>query len=121
MAEHVFSELRVAEALDTITREMRTCPPEKVPDVLGGLARAQAIALARLLPQTPAFVGRPESEKQGDDRLLTVAEAAQMMAVSKHWLYQNGQGLPFALRIGSGRMRFSKNGLERWVKRRTSG
>ena len=121
MTELAFKDLRVAEALDTITREMRACPPEKVPDVLGALARVQAIALTRLLSQTSAWLSRPESERQGDDRLLTLAEAAERMAVSKSWLYHNGPGLPFALRISTGRLRFSKNGLERWIKRRSSG
>jgi predicted DNA-binding transcriptional regulator AlpA len=116
-----FDQLRLAEALDTTVRETRLCPPEMVPEVLGMLAKAQGVALARLLNRTPDAPVRNESEKQGDDRLLTVAEASQMMAVSKYWLYSNGPSLPFALRISSGRIRFSKNGLERWIRRRTSG
>jgi predicted DNA-binding transcriptional regulator AlpA len=107
-----------SEALDTVTAQTRICPTEKLPELYGALARAQAIAMARLIP--PA-IRQAESEPQTEDRLLNTEEAATVLGVSKSWLYRNGPTLPFALRISTGRVRFSKKGIERWIKRRTAG
>jgi len=74
--------------------------------------------MARLIP--PA-IRRAEPEPQTEDRLLNTEETATVLGVSKDWIYRNARTLPFALRISTGRVRYSKKGIKRWIKRRTSG
>jgi predicted DNA-binding transcriptional regulator AlpA len=49
------------------------------------------------------------------DRLLTAKEAAERLAVRPGWLYRHASALPFARRIGSRVLRFSEQGLVRWL------
>lgn len=51
------------------------------------------------------------------DRLLTVAETAARLGVSKKYLYGHQREYPFRRRIGDKVLRFSEAGLERWLAR----
>jgi predicted DNA-binding transcriptional regulator AlpA len=55
--------------------------------------------------------------QQGENRLLDSAEAAEILGLSKHWLYKNSNRLPFAIKVG-GALRFERRGLERWLEMR---
>ena len=52
--------------------------------------------------------------RNGADRLLTVQEAAQRLAVTPRWLYRHAGDLPFTVRLGR-LLRFSERGLDRWL------
>jgi hypothetical protein len=55
------------------------------------------------------------SERQNDE-LLDAKEASRRMGYSTRWLYNNADSLPFTIRQKSGRLRFSKIGLENYLK-----
>jgi excisionase family DNA binding protein len=48
------------------------------------------------------------------DRLLTVAEAAARLSLSRHALYKRARTLPFAVRQGRA-LRFSEAGIDRYI------
>jgi hypothetical protein len=51
-----------------------------------------------------------------NDELLDAKEAARRMGFSTRWLYNNADALPFTIRQKSGRLRFSKQGLEKYLR-----
>ena len=53
----------------------------------------------------------------GEERLLTVEEAARTLGVSEDWLYRRAPRLPFTVRLGRV-LRFSAEGLERYIRQR---
>ena len=55
--------------------------------------------------------------RYGEDRLISIEEAAKILAVSKDWLYRNTTRLPFTRRVGK-HVGFSFKGLQRWVDTR---
>jgi hypothetical protein len=50
-----------------------------------------------------------------DDKLLTVEEVCKALNVNPEWLYHNARKLPFVRKIG-GMLRFSSNGLQRYIE-----
>lgn len=50
-----------------------------------------------------------------DDRLLTIEEVCEVLNVSDEWLYHHAKRLPFVRKIG-GMLRFSNNGLQRYIE-----
>jgi hypothetical protein len=51
-----------------------------------------------------------------DEELLDAKEASRRMGYSTRWLYKNADSLPFTIRQKSGRLRFSKHGLENYLR-----
>ena len=60
----------------------------------------------------------PLTSTHGPDRLLTAAEAAGVLGVSRRWLYTRASQLPFARHLSPRTLRFSETGLRRWIERR---
>ena len=60
---------------------------------------------------------KPTSESH-EDHLLTVDEAAEVLAVERTWLYRHADTLPFSRKLSPGTLRFSSNGLQRWMASR---
>lgn len=56
----------------------------------------------------------PKRDNGGPDDLLRVREAAERLNVSRRWLYDHADKLPFTKRLTTGALRFSARGLERW-------
>ena len=54
----------------------------------------------------------------GEDRLLTAEDAAGVLSVSPDWLYRNAKTLPFARKIGEKMLRFSSQGMQKWLNTR---
>jgi excisionase family DNA binding protein len=50
-----------------------------------------------------------------DDRLLTVEQACEVLQVSEEWLYHHAKRLAFVRKVG-GMLRFSSNGLQRYIE-----
>lgn len=96
-------------------------PAAELPSIRGQLAELQAIAeaelLARLFAQQPPAAVRPEDD--GDDRLLTVAEAAQKLGQKVQWIRAHQDELP-RVQLPGRTVRFSERKLETWLKRRTA-
>jgi predicted DNA-binding transcriptional regulator AlpA len=52
-----------------------------------------------------------------DDKLLSVEQVCEILNVNSEWVYHNARKLPFVRKIG-GMLRFSSNGLQRWIETR---
>jgi predicted DNA-binding transcriptional regulator AlpA len=55
-------------------------------------------------------------EKQMDDRLLTIDEAAEVLHTSADWLYRHWKKLPFVVQLSPRQLRFSAKGIERYIE-----
>ena len=49
------------------------------------------------------------------DRLLDVEEAAELLSVSPEWLYRNSKKLPFTRKLGHKLLRFSSQGIQKYL------
>jgi predicted DNA-binding transcriptional regulator AlpA len=56
--------------------------------------------------------------QQDADRLLSAQEAATLMSMSEDWLYRNAKKLPFARKVGPKMLRFSHQGILKWLESR---
>ena len=89
--------------------------PEQMPALVVRLAALQS-ALGALMTTRIRFNGSAGIE--GDqDHLLDVSSAAEVLGVSKHWLYRNSTDLPFTRKLGR-KLRFSRHGMDRWIQAR---
>jgi predicted DNA-binding transcriptional regulator AlpA len=77
---------------------------------LGGLSLALAGKLATTRAPEPA----------SGDTLFTAREAAERLGVTTDFLYRT-KALPFRVQVSPGRVRFSKAGMERWLRLRRNG
>ena len=50
-----------------------------------------------------------------EDRLLTIDEAAVILNTTTDHLYRHWKELPFAFKFSQRQLRFSLNGLQRWI------
>ena len=88
-------------------------PAESIAQVITRLASLQTALAARLL-QVPLSLSRQDSNLDGEDELLTTADAARLLNVSEDWIYRRANRLPFTRRLSRKALRFSKTGLLRW-------
>jgi predicted DNA-binding transcriptional regulator AlpA len=71
-------------------------------------AAEKQLALRMSMPET----------RSDADRLLTVDEAAAILAKTPDWLYRHADRLPFTVREGR-LLRFSQSGIQRYIRART--
>ena len=64
-------------------------------------------------------VAARRSTDETGDRLLTAEEAAEMLSVSPDWLYRHAKKLPFTRKLGPKMLRFSSQGIKKWLATRT--
>jgi predicted DNA-binding transcriptional regulator AlpA len=83
-------------------------------------------------PETPAFtltvaqlreivreeIQAARAPHQDADRLLDAVEAAKMLSMSTDWLYRHAKNLPFARKLGRKMLRFSYQGIVKWMATR---
>jgi len=98
----------VVDNLEAVLRLADTLPREQLPNFLGELEKARAIALMRLIA--------PDSERQ-TDQLLDVREAANRLSMSAAYLYRSHRKFPFVRRMGRS-LRFSSAGIDRYLAQR---
>jgi len=55
-----------------------------------------------------------------EDRLLDADEAAKILSVSEDWLYRHAKKLPFSRKLGHKMLRFSYQGMVKWLSTRKS-
>jgi len=91
-------------------------PVHHLPALLTRLAAVQArlaaiggVVAARLLTAGPS--------QAGPDRLLTAAEAAQRLGVTKDWLRRRVT-LPFVVKLSEGTVRYSSAGIDAFIAAR---
>jgi predicted DNA-binding transcriptional regulator AlpA len=56
--------------------------------------------------------------QQQADRLLDVKEAAEMLSMSEDSLYRRAKKLPFTRKLGPKMLRFSEQGMVKWLATR---
>jgi predicted DNA-binding transcriptional regulator AlpA len=53
--------------------------------------------------------------RMGPDRLIDITEAAHLLAISEDYIYHNLKTLPFVKRLGPRVLRFSFNGIQKYI------
>jgi predicted DNA-binding transcriptional regulator AlpA len=61
------------------------------------------------------LASRPTS---GPDQWVTIEEAAKFLSVSEDFLYHNLKQFPFVKKLSKKMLRFSVNGMHRWMQSR---
>jgi hypothetical protein len=56
--------------------------------------------------------------EEAADPLLDAKAAASRLATNTDWLYRNADSLPFAVRLSEGQLRFSSQGITRFIQTR---
>ena len=95
--------------IETILEQARVTPSEQLPEFLGKLETARAVAYSRL--QAPA----PSARSQ--DELIDVNAAAGRLSVSRGFLFRNDKTLPFTRRVGR-RLLFSSVGITEYISQK---
>ena len=88
--------------------------PNSTPDLLGE-ALLQTIRQA-VREEIQAAHGQ-NGQRDGDS-LLDAEEAAKTLAVSPDWLYRNAKRLPFTRKLGPKMLRFSYQGIQKYLATR---
>ena len=89
--------------------------------VVGKLRSLEVILLERILHQDkwhPHHAILSAVTEPANDELIDAKEASRRIGYSTRWLYNNADSLPFTIRQKSGRLRFSKHGLETYLRSR---
>lgn len=89
-------------------------PAAQCPRLLGELEKLKASLWLRMT------TGSQACSTQGTDRLLTADEVAERLNVTPAFIYKKARQYPFTIRQGR-YVRFSQNGLERYLKQRQGG
>ncbi|MGH7774321.1 MAG: helix-turn-helix transcriptional regulator [Candidatus Binatia bacterium] len=78
-----------------------------------------ADALAAILkPIVKEAVEQALNGHRDEDRLLDAEEAAKLLGMSRYWLYRHAQKLPFTRKLGPKNLRFSYQGIQKWLATR---
>ena len=86
--------------------------PDQVCRLIGALEETKAALWSKMVTSVET------SPRDQSGQLLKVKEAAQRLEVSEDWLYHHASKLPFTVRLGSRQLRFSAEGIERYIRRR---
>ena len=104
--------------------------PERVSEVPAGEVPGLLVRLGALLAALAARQAASASNEnkvlqvestKSHDRNLTVDEAAEMLGVTRNWLYRHSGKLPFTRRLSKKALRFSEKGIRRWLETRRNG
>lgn len=122
LAHRIYNPLRPMTDLPTLARDLDRIgdvPASDLPRLIGEAEALRAALWSRLqAASVPAPVETPRNGTGGPDALLTVQEAADLLGVSKRWVYRKADDLPFTRRLSGGTLRFSRKGLDRWKESR---
>ena len=100
------------------------------PNLADGLSREELAALleqlkglegrimARLLLGSRECVNGHPTNGEGADCLVGAKEAAARLSVTADYLYRHADELPFTVRPGPGQVRFSSDGIARYIQQR---
>lgn len=115
----IAQRLAAVPELDRIAADPRCLVGLSKSTIAGLLLRSAVVqsALAAALGVVGDDDDHPENG-QGADCLLGAKEAAARLAVTADYLYRNADKLPFTVRLGPGQLRFSSNGITRYIQTR---
>jgi predicted DNA-binding transcriptional regulator AlpA len=89
--------------------------PEAVAEKSGGdpllvtLRRSDLVALIRSEQASSV------DARLGPDKLIDITKAAEILSVSEDYIYHNLKTLPFVRKLGPKMLRFSFNGIQKWI------
>ncbi len=92
-------------------------PPEQLPELLGQVARLEAVLRLRLNHQPLANGSEVPPAKTGPDRLLTPQDVSKILQRSVRYVYDHADEWPFTRRLGTRTIRFDSEGFDRWLER----
>ena len=76
-------------------------------------------ALAGILePIIQRAVEKALNSHREEDRLMDAEEASKVLAVSSDWLYRHAKRLPFTRKLGPKMLRFSSQGIQKYLATR---
>jgi predicted DNA-binding transcriptional regulator AlpA len=81
---------------------------------------AEALA-AIIKPIVEGAIKEAVSGNKEVDRLLNAEEASLLICVSKDWLYRHARQLPFTRKLGPKMLRFSYQGIQKYLANRKLG
>ena len=102
---------------DRLSKIVEECPPDALPDLLGELARAQAVASLRLF-ENGQTAKPPAPDIRPPRKLIDANAAAKLLGTRVRWLYDRADELPFTRRLGPRTLRFDEAALRRWLETR---
>lgn len=95
--------------------QAKDLPTHVAADLLAQLASLQPLLLARLFV---GFVKDRHEDDSGADRLLTVSETASMLGMTNDYVYRHADEFPFTVRPSPKQLRFSRVGIQRYIRQR---
>ncbi len=87
---------------------------QEAPALLGHLEQLKATLWTRLLGAA-SLDGKGQAAE--GDTLLKIDDAAKRLNLKEDYLYRHQKRFPFTVRIGR-RLRFSSNGIEKYIRQR---
>ncbi len=102
------------EMMKELVKAIANAPPSDCPALIGELEHMKARLLAKMM----AGEDQARSDQSTRDRLLTVEEAAEKLGTTEDYLYRHSSELPFTVRLGARHLRFSLEGIERYIRSR---
>src|SRR5262245_19891828 len=75
-----------------------------------------SVVQSALMGRLIALLMAGQPQRAAEERLLSVAEAADKLGLSKDWLYRHADQFPFTVRVGSRHLRFSAQGVDRYIR-----
>src|SRR5215510_14131503 len=112
LSAEILSASELLPLIDTMTLDEQII-------VVGKLRSLEVILLERIIHQDkwhPHHAILAAVTEPTNDELLDAKEASRRLGFSTRWLYNNADSLPFTIRQKSGRLRFSKHGLEKYLR-----
>ena len=91
---------------------------EELAMLLEELKGLEGRVMARLLLGSRDCVNGHPTNGDGADCLVGAKEAAARRSVTADYLYRHADELPFTVRPGPGQLRFSSNGIARYIQTR---
>ncbi len=117
-AELFRTSVTVVLTLDELAvtpERVRDLSPLEAAELLLRVVGLQTALLSRVLPAAP---NEHATGATVEDRLLTPQEAARRLGVSPRWLYRHAKRLPFTRHLSRKALRFSAEGLEKYLRQR---
>ena len=105
--------------LDAIAADPKSAaslPREVIAGLLLKVAAVESALATALLDSDNRLMDVPTSND--GDRLLVIEEAAAKLGMTGDYLYRR-KDLPFRVNVGSGQVRFSLKGIEKFIRAKT--
>ena len=103
--------------LSALESAIATASRESLPEIVGQLARLEALARLRLSENGRTTKG-PAPDIQPKGKLIDANAAAEILGTKVRWLYDRADDLPFTRRLGPRTLRFDEAGIRRWLETR---